>query len=48
MKVIAVRLAVFALLVGAYLISPVAGVLALAGGVGYTVWQRKRLVSVRS
>jgi hypothetical protein len=48
MKVMVIRAAVFGALVGAYLISPVAGVLGLLSGVAYAVWQRKRLVDVRS
>jgi hypothetical protein len=47
-KLIAVRLGVFALLIGAYLLSPVAGLLALGSGAAYTVWQRKRPLSARS
>ena len=48
MKIMAIRSALFAALVGAYMVSPVAGVLGLASGVVYTVWQRRRPLDARS
>jgi hypothetical protein len=48
MKIMAIRSALFAMLVGAYLLSPVAGVLGLASGVVYIVWQRRRPLGAQS
>jgi predicted solute-binding protein len=48
MKIMAIRSALFATLVGTYMLSPVAGVLGLASGVVYIVWQSRRPLDAQS